>query len=165
MLHINMFSCHWATGTGTGPTPRLWVFWWRATQNGCSLASDGIMLPSRSLRAPPFFNPENYYINCRWVIRKISSVTYELIYSFILISLSMGYNMLQSGDWSSMLVISPQLHPNLQPWVPIHKQHPLLVVSVVHSFAQGNILMNQRRSRKSLYYINISIYLSSYLSI
>ena len=71
MLHINMFSCHWATGTGTGPTPRLWVFWWRATQNGCSLASDGIVLPSRSLRVPPFFNPEKYYINCRWVIRRV----------------------------------------------------------------------------------------------
>jgi hypothetical protein len=122
-----------------------------------------IVLPSRSLRVLLFF-PENYYINCRWVLRKITSVTYALIYLFILISLAVGYNMLQSGDWSSMLVISPQLHPNLQPWVPIHKQHPLLVVSVVHSFAQGNILMNQRRNRKSPYYINLSIYLSIYLS-
>ena len=47
-----------------------------------------------SLRVLPFSDLENYYINCRWVIRKITSVTYELIYLFILISLAMGYNML-----------------------------------------------------------------------
>ena len=129
-----------------------------------------IVLPSRSLRVLLFF-PENYYINCRWVLRKITSVTYALIYLFILISLATGYNMLQSGDWPSILVMSPQQHPTLQPWV-LHKQHALLVVTAVHSFTQDNIFMNQCRNRKSPYYIYIYcmyvcmyIYLSIYLSI
>ena len=105
------------------------------------------------------------------MLRKITSVTYALIYLFILISLATGYNMLQSGDWPSILVMSPQQHPTLQPWV-LHKQHALLVVTAVHSFTQDNIFMNQRRNRKSPYYIYIYIYIvcmyvciSIYLSI